>query len=110
MLREHEEFGPDEFVPLFEGDLGLDYEVASVSENAKIGPAPLAFPNLGCVNPTLPDCAVMLDDRDVILETQVPERLLGHEPQRPRLWRTPGGTGWPPPRPATWGPGSAPLA
>lgn len=62
-------------------DLGLDYEVASVSENAKIGPAPLAFPSLGCVNPTLPDCAVMLEDRDVILVNADTPELEWSNPQ-----------------------------
>ncbi|WP_278236072.1 endonuclease/exonuclease/phosphatase family protein [Isoptericola sp. AK164] len=46
---------------------GLDYSVAAVSENASIGPVPLALP--GCLVPTPPfvTCAVQLDDRDVIL-------------------------------------------
>jgi endonuclease/exonuclease/phosphatase family metal-dependent hydrolase len=51
---------------------GLDYEVAAVSENAHIGPAPLVFPPVGCNEPTSTaptsfDCVVELYDRDVIL-------------------------------------------
>ena len=50
---------------------GLSYEVAAVSENASIGPAPLVAPDFGC-NPPSPttgafDCVVSLSDRDVIL-------------------------------------------
>lgn len=47
---------------------GLDYEVAGVSQNANIGPAPLVAPTFGClaVQPA-PDCVVTLQDRDVIL-------------------------------------------
>ena len=51
---------------------GLDYEVAAVSDNAHIGPAPLVFPPAGCnvPPPTAPasfDCVIELFDRDVIL-------------------------------------------
>jgi endonuclease/exonuclease/phosphatase family metal-dependent hydrolase len=53
---------------------GLDYEVAAVSNNAHIGPAPLVFPfpPIGCneppsTTPTSFDCVVELYDRDVIL-------------------------------------------
>ena len=50
------------------GARGLDYEVAGVSQNANIGPAPLFAPGFGCrtVQPA-PDCVVTLQDRDVIL-------------------------------------------
>ena len=44
---------------------GLDYRVAAVSHNADIGPAPLIAPAFGCLN--VGDCAVTLQDRDVIL-------------------------------------------
>ncbi len=47
---------------------GLDYEVAGVSQNADIGPAPLVAPGFGCLAVTpAPDCVVTLQDRDVIL-------------------------------------------
>ena len=49
---------------------GLHYEVASVSDNADIGPAPLVAPPFGCglpTSPTTPQCVVRLQDRDVIL-------------------------------------------
>jgi endonuclease/exonuclease/phosphatase family metal-dependent hydrolase len=49
---------------------GLDYEVAAVSQNADIGPAPLVAPGFGCgqpSSPTTPQCVVRLQDRDVIL-------------------------------------------
>lgn len=47
---------------------GLNYEVAGVSQNANIGPAPLLAPTFGClaIQP-VPDCVVSLQDRDVIL-------------------------------------------
>lgn len=59
-----------DFLEILQGELAardLSYTVASVSENATIGPAPLAFPQ--CLTPTPPfvTCAVQLDDRDVIL-------------------------------------------
>jgi endonuclease/exonuclease/phosphatase family metal-dependent hydrolase len=47
---------------------GLDYEVAAVSNNANIGPAPLISPSSGCLTALpVPDCTVQLKDRDVIL-------------------------------------------
>ncbi len=45
---------------------GLSYSVASVSHNASIGPAPLAFPSCVQPGPTI-TCTVQMDDRDVIL-------------------------------------------
>jgi hypothetical protein len=45
----------------------LHYTVASVSQNATIGPAPLAFPQCLTPEPPYVTCAVQLDDRDVIL-------------------------------------------
>lgn len=45
-------------------DRGLRYEVASVSDNANIGPVPLVSP---CGSPTIGACTVTLNDRDVIL-------------------------------------------
>jgi len=46
-------------------DRGLSYAVAAVSNNANIGPIPLAYPL--CEVPTLGACLVSLEDRDVIL-------------------------------------------
>ncbi len=60
-----------DFLTILQADLaerGLDYEVASVSNNANIGPAPLVAPAFGCVVASpVPDCVVSLADRDVIL-------------------------------------------
>ena len=47
-------------------ELGLDYSVAAVANNANIGPAPLVAPQFGC-GVTAADCVVTLKDRDVIL-------------------------------------------
>jgi hypothetical protein len=47
---------------------GLDYEVAAVSNNANVGPAPLVAPDVGCVAVfPVPDCLLTFMDRDVIL-------------------------------------------
>jgi endonuclease/exonuclease/phosphatase family metal-dependent hydrolase len=58
-----------DFLAILQSDLaarGLDYSVASVANNADIGPAPLALP--GCVEPgPVFTCSVRLQDRDVIL-------------------------------------------
>jgi len=55
------------------GERGLDYSVGAVSQNANIGPAPLAAVE-GCSAPNpanpaswVPNCFVTLQDRDVIL-------------------------------------------
>lgn len=60
---------------------GLSYRVAGVADNADIGPVPLVAPAFGCrtvTSPTSFDCAVALQDRDVILEnTRTPELRLG---------------------------------
>jgi len=47
-------------------ELGLDYSVAAVANNADIGPAPLVAPQFGC-GLSAADCVVTLKDRDVIL-------------------------------------------
>jgi endonuclease/exonuclease/phosphatase family metal-dependent hydrolase len=47
-------------------DRGLSYSVAAVSDNASIGPVPLAYP-LCEVQEPLGACLVLLQDRDVIL-------------------------------------------
>ena len=44
---------------------GLDYDVASVSDNADIGPVPLVGP--ACTSTTFGACALRFQDRDVIL-------------------------------------------
>ena len=58
-----------DFLAILQADLasrGLDYSVAAVSNNANIGPAPLALP--GCFEPPATfTCSVQLQDRDVIL-------------------------------------------
>ncbi|MFZ2016634.1 MAG: endonuclease/exonuclease/phosphatase family protein [Nocardioides sp.] len=61
---------------------GLDYQVASVSQNANIGPAPLVAPAFGCgvPNPT-PACVVTLQDRDVILVNADTDGLSWSNPQ-----------------------------
>jgi len=61
---------------------GLDYEVAGVSQNANIGPAPLVAPGFGClaVQP-VPDCVVKLQDRDVILVNDDTRGLRWRNPQ-----------------------------
>lgn len=58
-----------DFLEILEDELderGLNYAVAAVSNNASIGPAPLALGS--CFTPpTTITCTVQLDDRDVIL-------------------------------------------
>lgn len=60
-----------DFLEILQDELtarGLDYEVAAVSDNADIGPAPLVAPDFGCGLPVpAPACVVTLQDRDVIL-------------------------------------------
>ncbi|HET6969382.1 MAG TPA: endonuclease/exonuclease/phosphatase family protein [Ornithinibacter sp.] len=60
-----------DFLEILQDELiarGLDYEVAAVSDNADIGPAPLVAPELGCGLPVpVPACVVTLQDRDVVL-------------------------------------------
>ena len=60
-----------DFLAILQAELGargLSYDVAALSQNAQIGPAPLVAPAYGC-NPftTAPDCVVTFSDRDVIL-------------------------------------------
>jgi len=61
-----------EFLAILQGALearGLDYEVAAISSNAKIGPAPLVVSEKSCPVLEGPEftCGVTLEDRDVIL-------------------------------------------
>jgi endonuclease/exonuclease/phosphatase family metal-dependent hydrolase len=75
-----------DFLAILQGDLaarGLDYSVASVSDNADIGPAPLALP--GCVEPPATiTCTVRLQDRDVILVNDDTPGLTWSNPQSGR--------------------------
>jgi endonuclease/exonuclease/phosphatase family metal-dependent hydrolase len=74
-----------DFLAILESDLaarGLDYSVAAVAHNANIGPAPLALPEQGCVQPgpTI-TCSVQLEDRDVILVNDDTPGLTWSNPQ-----------------------------
>jgi endonuclease/exonuclease/phosphatase family metal-dependent hydrolase len=75
-----------DFLAILEAALakrGLHYTAASISHNAKIGPAPLALP--GCVGPELViTCAVTLEDRDVILVNDEASGLTWSNPQSGR--------------------------
>jgi endonuclease/exonuclease/phosphatase family metal-dependent hydrolase len=74
-----------DFLEILQGELtdrGLDYEVASVSDNANIGPAPLYAPVFGCGFPVpAPACVVTLQDRDVILVNADTEALSWSNPR-----------------------------
>jgi endonuclease/exonuclease/phosphatase family metal-dependent hydrolase len=77
-----------DFLEILEGALaerGLDYEVAAIANNAKIGPAPLALAEQGCVEPG-PEiiCQVTLEDRDVILVNDDTHGLSWSNPQSGR--------------------------
>jgi len=77
-----------DFLAILESDLaarGLHYSVASVAHNAKIGPAPLALAEQGCVQPgpTI-TCSVELEDRDVILVNDDTAGLSWSNPQSGR--------------------------
>jgi endonuclease/exonuclease/phosphatase family metal-dependent hydrolase len=59
-----------DFLAILESDLaarGLHYKVAAVSNNANIGPAPLALGSCVVPEPPFITCQVTLEDRDVIL-------------------------------------------
>ena len=62
-----------DFLAILQSELaarGLSYSVAVVSNNANIGPVPLALP--GCVQPDQTiTCTVQLEDRDVILVNDI---------------------------------------
>jgi endonuclease/exonuclease/phosphatase family metal-dependent hydrolase len=69
-----------DFLSILTGELaerGLDYTVASVANNANIGPIPLATP---CVGP-FGSCLVTLKDRDVILVNAGREGLTWRSPR-----------------------------
>jgi endonuclease/exonuclease/phosphatase family metal-dependent hydrolase len=83
-----------DFLEILEGALearGLHYTAAAVSNNANIGPAPLALAEQGCVeppeNPEEPPeitCFVTLEDRDVILVNDDKAGLTWSNPQSGR--------------------------
>ena len=65
---------------------GLDYDVAAVSDNADIGPAPLVAPAFGCAAPPPAFvCDVSLQDRDVILVNADTSGLSWSNPQDARF-------------------------
>lgn len=77
-----------DFLAILENDLaarGLHYTAASIAHNAKIGPAPLALAEQGCVQPgpTI-TCSVELEDRDVILVNDDTPGLSWSNPQSGR--------------------------
>jgi endonuclease/exonuclease/phosphatase family metal-dependent hydrolase len=77
-----------DFLAILENDLqarGLHYTAASIAHNAKIGPAPLALAEQGCVQPgpTI-TCSVELEDRDVILINDDTPGLTWSNPQSGR--------------------------
>jgi len=74
-----------DFLAILQSDLaarGLHYSVGSISDNASIGPAPLALAEQGCVQPG-PEitCSVQLQDRDVILVNDDTPGLTWSNPQ-----------------------------
>ena len=71
---------PQDFLEILEEALaerGLDYAVASVSDNAVIGPVPLISP---CASPTVGACLLTFKDRDVILVNEETRRLQWENP------------------------------
>jgi endonuclease/exonuclease/phosphatase family metal-dependent hydrolase len=77
-----------DFLAILENDLearGLDYSTAAIAHNANIGPAPLALPSQGCVQPgPVITCSVQLEDRDVILVNNDTPGLTWGNPQSGR--------------------------
>jgi endonuclease/exonuclease/phosphatase family metal-dependent hydrolase len=72
---------PQDFLEILEEALaerGLDYAVASVSDNAVIGPVPLISP---CASPTVGACLLTFKDRDVILVNEETRRLQWGNPR-----------------------------
>jgi endonuclease/exonuclease/phosphatase family metal-dependent hydrolase len=74
-----------DFLAILQSDLearGLHYSVAAVAHNANIGPAPLALPEQGCVQPgPVITCSVTLEDRDAILVNDETPGLSWSNPQ-----------------------------
>lgn len=77
-----------DFLAILQSDLearGLHYSVGSIAHNANIGPAPLALPEQGCVQPgPVITCSVQLEDRDVILVNDDTPGLTWSNPQSGR--------------------------
>jgi endonuclease/exonuclease/phosphatase family metal-dependent hydrolase len=77
-----------DFLVILENDLearGLHYSTAAIAHNANIGPAPLALPEQGCVQPgPVITCSVQLEDRDVILVNDDTPGLTWSNPQSGR--------------------------
>ena len=77
-----------DFLAILENDLearGLHYTAAAIAHNAKIGPAPLALAEQGCVQPgPVITCSVELEDRDVILVNDDTPGLTWSNPQAGR--------------------------
>ncbi len=77
-----------DFLAILQSDLearGLHYSVGSIAHNANIGPAPLALPEQGCVQPgPVITCSVQLEDRDVILVNDDTPELTWSNPQSGR--------------------------
>ncbi len=77
-----------DFLEILQSELearGLHYSAAAIANNAKIGPAPLALAEQGCVQPgpTI-TCSVTLEDRDVILVNDDTPGLKWSNPQSGR--------------------------
>jgi endonuclease/exonuclease/phosphatase family metal-dependent hydrolase len=73
-----------DFLAILESDLearGLHYEVAAVSHNANIGPAPLVGPGCPVLEGLKFTCGVTLEDRDVILVNEDTSGLTWNNPQ-----------------------------
>jgi endonuclease/exonuclease/phosphatase family metal-dependent hydrolase len=77
-----------DFLAILENDLkarGLHYSTAAIAHNAKIGPAPLALADQGCIQPgPVITCSVQLEDRDVILVNDDTPGLTWSNPQSGR--------------------------
>lgn len=72
-----------DFLAILEGELearGLDYSVASIANNANIGPAPLVSETCPVVSGQF-TCSVQLEDRDVILVNDDTPGLSWSNPQ-----------------------------
>ena len=77
-----------DFLEILQSELearGLHYSAAAIANNAKIGPAPLALAEQGCVQPgPTVTCFVTLEDRDAILVNDDTPGLTWNNPQSGR--------------------------